>query len=130
MSLTNDDKVGRILLEHMADALDEGDEALREIPVSVRFLMARDCVHQLRLVDLQDHFTTGPYAGLSMISKQLGEDTKDIDAKTLSKLSELVQLARRIPVGVAPDADKSEAEDFTKALASFIEDRRPFSLEK
>lgn len=130
MDLTNEDKVGRILLEHMADALDEGDEALRETPLSVRFLIARDCAHQLRLVDLQDHFTTGPYAGLSMITKQLGEATKDADAKTFSKLSGLVLLARKIPVGVAPEADTKEAQAFREALASFIEDTHPFSFGK
>lgn len=121
MNYRNDDKFAQVMLDHLAEALDLGAEP--EMSVFLRYQIVRDCVHQLRLMELEDHFTTGPYAGLSMISKNLGEVSSADFEITLLKLSGLVKLARSIPVGCSLHIDVPECREFKAAMKVYADGR-------
>lgn len=117
----NNDKVAIVLLEHMADALDLDEPSLEDADPRIRLMIARDCAHQLRLVELEEWFSTGPFAGLSMISRALPDPASDDQDQLLPRLFQLVDLARQIPAGLRPDADIPECQAFSSALDNLAE---------
>jgi hypothetical protein len=121
----------RITLEHMADAFDNAvtayplpddaplsDAARQRIKSIVRVQLdaGKRLANTVVQHNLENCYTTGPYAGLGRLAQTAGRMELKIALKVPEAFSAMCGMARAIPVDTSPDAQVIQAQMFRDGL--------------